>query len=138
MTDPSLTSEYYDYAQFYKKNHELSSEAKERVRTSLLRAKNSFKETFARDYMIWILYEGNGSPRLNKVARRILFTYCPFPQKINKALAQNPLYTELLERRSIKTAQKLHHLDMLEQKINKSGAAVPPSLENEKHYVSGE
>ncbi|MCD7835752.1 MAG: hypothetical protein LUG83_03690 [Lachnospiraceae bacterium] len=138
MTDPSLTSEYYDYAQFYKKNHELSSEAKERVRTSLLRAKNSFKEMFARDYMIWILYEGNGSPRLNKVARRILFTYCPFPQKINKALAQNPLYTELLERRSIKTAQKLHHLDMLEQKINKSGAAVPPSLENEKHYVSGE
>lgn len=138
LTDPSLTSEYYDYAQFYKKNHELSSEAKERVRTSLLRAKNSFKEMFVRDYMIWILYEGNGSPRLNKVARRILFTYCPFPKKICTALAQNPLYTELLDRRNIKTAQKLHHLNMLEQKIIKSGSAVPHTLENEKHYVSGE
>lgn len=138
LTDPSLTSEYYDYAQFYKKNHELSAEAKERVRTSLLRAKNSFKEMFVRDYMIWILYEGNGSPRLNKVARRILFTYCPFPKKICNTLAQNPLYTEILDRRNIKTAQKMHHLNMLEQKIIKSGSAVPHTLETEKHYVSGE
>lgn len=138
LSDPSLTSEYYDYAQFYKKNHELSAEAKERVRTSLLRAKNSFKEMFVRDYLIWILYEGNGSPRLNKVARKILFTYCPFPQKICSTLAQNPLYTELMERRNIKNAQKLHHLDVLQQKITKSGTPVPPTLEAEKHYISGE
>jgi len=138
LTDPSLTSEYYDYAQFYRKNNELSSEAKERIRTSLLRAKNSFKEMFVRDYMIWILYEGSGSPRLNKVSRRILFTYCPFPKKICSTLSQNPLYTEIIDRRNIKTAQKLHHLDTLEQKIIKSGSKVPQTLENEKHYVSGE
>lgn len=136
LSDPSLTSEYYDYVQFYRKNHELGAEAKDRVRTSLQRAKNSFKEMFVRDYLIWILFEGSGSPRLNKVARRILFTYCPFPQEICKVLQENPLYSELLDRHRIKTAQKLHHLDALAQKILRGGSPVPETLERERYYVS--
>ena len=136
LSDPSLTSEYYDYVQFYRKNQELSSEAKERMRTSLQRAKNSFKEMFVRDYIIWILFEGKGAPRLNKVARKILFTYCPFPQAVCDSLKDNPLYSEILDRRRIKTAQRLHHLDMLAQKLMRSGTPVPESLEEERYYVS--
>lgn len=137
ISDLSLTSEYFDYIQFYRKNHDLSSEAKERVRSSLQRAKNSFKEMFVRDYIIWIMFEGTGSPRLNKVARRILFTYCPFPKTTCESLRQNPLYAELLSHRDIQTAQKLHHLDVLTKKLLNSGTGVPESLERERMYVEG-
>ena len=138
ISESSLTSEYFDYIQFYRKSHDLSNEAKEKVRTSLQRAKNSFKEMFVRDYIIWILFEGNGSPRLNKVARRILFTYCPFSAPILATVSQNPLYTELLNRHQIQTKQKLHHLEMLAKKIMNSGASVPDTLIKEQKFVRGD
>lgn len=133
----SLTSEYFDYIQFYRKNHDLSAEAKEKVKSSLQRAKNSFKEMFVRDYMIWVLFEGAGSPRLNKVARQIMFTYCPFPEDICNTLAQNPLYSELLERRKIKVAQGLHHLDVLTKKLQNGNTPVPETVAQERYYISG-
>ena len=137
VSERSLTSEYFDYVQFYRKNHELSGEAKERIRTSLQRAKNSFKEMFVRDYIIWVLFEGNNSPRLNKVARRILFTYCPFPDSLTSGLSQNPLYSELLERQKILAGQRVHHLEVLAQKIRNAGAKVPETLEAEIRYTQG-
>ena len=137
VSESSLTSEYFDYVQFYRKNHDLTPEAKEKVRTSLQRAKNSFKEMFVRDYIVWVLFEGNGSPRLNKVARRILFIHCPFPDNICEDLTQNPLYTELLNRRKIVTAQRVHHLNMLLQKIRNGRGRVPDTLESEIIYAQG-
>lgn len=137
VSERSLTSEYFDYIQFYRKNHELSGEAKERVRVSLQRAKNSFKEMFVRDYIIWVLFEGNNSPRLNKVARKILFTYCPFPASLGASLAQNPLYSELLERQKILASQRVHHLEVLAQKIKNTGAKIPQTLETEIAYAQG-
>lgn len=137
VTERSLTSEYFDYVQFYRKNHDLSPEAKERVRTSLQRAKNSFKEMFVRDYMVWVLFEGNNSPRLNKVARKILFTYCPFPASLRTVLAQNPTYSELLERNAILTGQRMRHLEILAQKIKNSGEQIPATLEQEMRFAQG-
>ena len=133
----SLTSEYFDYIQFYRKNHDLSTEAKEKVKSSLQRAKNSFKEMFVRDYMIWVLFEGAGSPRLNKVARQIMFTYCPFPEDICNTLAQNPLYADLLDRRKIKVAQGLHHLDVLTRKLQNGNIPVPETVAQERYYLIG-
>lgn len=137
ISELSLTSEYFDYIQFYRKNHDLSSEAKEKLRTSLQRAKNSFKEMFVRDYIIWIMFEGNGSPRLNKVARKILFTYCPFPQNIRETLTQNPMFTDILNYSNIKRAQRLHHLNAVTKKLLNGGHRVPESLEREILYVEG-
>lgn len=137
VSERSLTSEYFDYVQFYRKNNELSGEAKERLRTSLQRAKNSFKEMFVRDYITWVLFEGNNSPRLNKVARRILFTYCPFPDRLMPTLAQNPLYSELLDRYRILSGQRVRHLEMYAQKIRSSGAQIPATLEAEIAYAQG-
>lgn len=137
VSEPSLTSEYFDYIQFYRKNHDLTSEAKERVRTSLQHAKNSFKEMFVRDYILWIMFEGNGSPRLNKVARKILFTYCPFPADICEQLQQNPLYGDLLNPYAIKKAQKLHHIDVLLKKLRNSGTKLPDTLEKERAFIEG-
>lgn len=137
VTEASLTSEYFDYIQFYRKNRDLSAEAKEKLRSGLQRAKNSFKEMFIRDYLIWILFEGKNSPRLNKVARRIFFTYCPFPESICRTLSQNPLYSEFLDRRNIKSAQQLHHIEVLIKKLQNSNIPVPESLEREQLYITG-
>ncbi len=137
ISDRSLTSEYFDYIQFYKRNHDLSADAKEKVRISLQRAKNSFKEMFVLDYIIWILFEGKGAPRLNKIARKILFTYCPFPHDVCQTLAQNPLYTELMNQHKIQTAQRLHRLNLILQKLKASGTPIPNTLEKEYAYIEG-
>ncbi len=137
VSERSLTSEYFDYIQFYRKNHELTNEAKEKIKTSLQRAKNSFKEMFVRDYIIWVLFEGTGSPRLNKVARRILFAYCPFSASMNNMLEQNPLYSELLSRQKVLNGQRVHHLDVLIQKMRNSNIPVPATLEAERRFTVG-
>ncbi len=137
ISEACLTSEYFDYIQFYRKNRDLSAEAKEKLRSGLQRAKNNFKEMFIRDYLIWILFEGKNSPRMNKVARRIFFTYCPFPESICRTMTQNPLYSELLDRRRIKSAQQLHHVEVLIKKLQNSNLPVPESLEKEQLYISG-
>lgn len=137
ISEFSLTSEYFDYVQFYRKSHDLTPEAKEKVRSSLQRAKNSFKEMFVRDYIVWILFEGNGSPRLNKVARRILFTYCPFTADICETLTQNPMYTELLQRRKVVTGQRVHHLNKLLQKIKNGRTPIPETLLKEIEFAQG-
>ena len=137
VSDHSLTSDYFDYVQFYRKNRDLSAEIKEKIKSSLQRAKNSFKEMFIRDYTLWVLYEGNGSPRLNKVARQILYTYCPFDQALATKNKANPIYTEIIERSNIKKAQRLHRLETLEKKIIASGMKVPDTLKTEIEYING-
>ncbi len=136
VSEPSLTSEYFDYMQFYKKNSELSKDAKEKLQNSLTRAKNSFREMFVRDYITWIIYEGNGSARLNKVARKILFTYCPFPASMDDALDQNPMYSELLSRQRILSGQRVHKLGVLRQRLRNSGIPIPDCLEQEVAFAS--
>ncbi len=136
VTEPSLTSEYFDYIQFYKKNSELSKDAKEKLQNSLTRAKNSFREMFVRDYITWILYEGSGSARLNKVARKILFTYCPFPASMDATLEQNPMFSELLGRQRILTGQRVHKLEILKQKLRNSNTAIPDCLERELAFAA--
>lgn len=135
VSEPSLTSEYFDYIQFYKKNHELSPDAKEKIKLSMQKAKNSFKEMFIRDYESWVLYEGAGSPRLNKLARAILFTYCPFSKEIRGNLKANPLYKETMEHYDVKLGQKLHHYSNLFQKIKNLGAPIPPELQAQKDFL---
>lgn len=135
VSEPSLTSEYFDYIQFYKKNRELSADAKEKVKLSMQKAKNSFKEMFIRDYESWIIYEGSGSPRLNKVARTILFTHCPFAKEIRDKLKANPLYKETMDRYGVKQSQKIHHMDNLIQKVKNSGAAVPDEITDQRAFL---
>lgn len=134
IAERSLTSEYTDYAQFYKRNHDLSPEAKEKIKLSLQKSKNSIKEMFIRDYSTWITYEGKGAPHLNKIARAILFTYCPFAAPLRENLTAHPLYSSLIERYKLQTSQKLHHLDMVCSKVEKGGFAVPEELTKQKAY----
>ena len=135
VSEASLTSEYFDYIQFYKKNRDLSADAKDTIKLSMQKAKNSFKEMFIRDYEAWVLYEGAGSPRLNKVSRTILFTYCPFAKDIRNRLKANPLYKEMMDRYDIKLSQKIHHYNNLFQKLNNTGTPIPEELQNQRAFL---
>lgn len=135
VAERSLTSEYFDYIQFYRKNQDLSSEAKDKIRTDMGRAKNSFKEMFIMDYTMWILYESNGAPRLNKVARGILFTYCAFSADIREKLKANPMYRDIVERYDVHMGQKRHRMDNLCQKLTVLGKGIPEELLREKEFL---
>ena len=135
VSEPSLTSRYFDYIQFYKKNRDLSADAKDKIKLNMQKAKNSFKEMFIRDYESWILYEGTGSPRLNKIARAILFDYCPFAKEIRDKLKANPLYKEMMERYDVKLGQQIHHYDNVFQKLKNIGAQIPPEIQSQRDYL---
>ncbi|MDE5865611.1 MAG: hypothetical protein K2H31_03295 [Lachnospiraceae bacterium] len=135
VSEPSLTSEYFDYIQFYKKNRDLSPDAKDKIKIAMQKAKNSYKEMYVRDYLSWVVFEGAGSPRLNKIARTILFTHCPFSKEIRNKLKANPLYKEMMDRYDIKLSQKLHHMDNLTQKMKNSGVEVPAEIEEQRAFL---
>ena len=134
VSERSLTSEYFDYIQFYRKNHDLSADAKERLKAALQKARGSFKEMFVRDYITYILFESTGSPRLTKPARSILFAYCPFAKQTRNALQSNPIYKDTLEHFSVQRTQQLHKLALLEKRVENSGSELPEELAMERAY----
>lgn len=121
----SLTGDYFDYLQFYRKNNDLSADAKEKVKTLLTKARNSIKEAFVLDYLVWVSYEAEGSPRLNKVARNILFNHCPFPAETRHKLTSNPIYLSVIQKHTSKYEQLSHRMNNLCQKITNSGKDLP-------------
>ena len=135
VSERSLTSEYCDYAQFYKKNKDLSADTKERIKVQLLKARNNFKEMFISDYIVWVRYESAGSPRLNKPVRNIMFTYCPFPKTVTTKLLVNPLYKEFVDKHGLRRAQKLHHVENVCKKLQNLGKPIPEEYEKYKQFL---
>lgn len=137
ISEPSLTSEYMNYLQFYKKNGYLSADMKERIKIALQKARNDYKVVFVADYEKYILNEAFGLPRLNKVTREILFRYCTFSQKYRKALAINPQYQQLIERWGITQSAKVHGVDLMAKKVKrmKPGEPLPKEIEEELAFL---
>lgn len=135
IAERSLTSEYFDYVQFYRKNHDLSPEAKEKIKLNLQRSKNSIKEMFIRDYITWVNFEAKGAPHLNKIARGILFTYCPFPAELRSTLTQHPLYSDYINRYTIKQGQFMHRLENVCSKITKMGYDIPDEIKAQIEFI---
>ncbi len=125
-----LTSEFYDYLTFYKKNKDLSTEQKEKIKTTLKNNRNNMREFFNKEYSIWINFEAAGSVRLNKVERDIFVRFCPFAKKIRATLTDHPMYAESLSRYNVQTNQKLHHLKMVLDKYVREGGEITPELQN--------
>lgn len=134
VRDKSLTSEYCDYLQFYRKNRELSAEAKEKVKNMLTRAQNRYRGVFVKDYINWIKFESKGSFRINRVSRNILIKYCPFSKNIRKELKSNPVYQNGIERFDIETSKKLQRYTALYEKYKKAGGTITPELEENLEF----
>lgn len=135
VSDPSLTSEYCDYTQFYRKNKDLSAEAKEKIKNQLVRARNNYKASFVSDYILWIMYESGGAPRLNKVARNILFTYCPFSRQIRTKIGANPLYKQAIDKYNVINSRKLHRISLLCRKLENSPEGVPEEIAEYQKFM---
>ena len=128
IREKSLTAEYCTYMQFYRKNHELSADAKEKIKSALIRGKNNYREVFIKDYINWIKFESKGSFRLNKVSRDILARYCPFAKFIRNELKSNPLYQASIARFETETAKKLQRYNGIYDKYIKAGGEITPDL----------
>lgn len=135
VTERSLTSEYFDYVQYYRKNNELSPEAKEKIKNDMARCKNSFREMFVRDYMTWVQFESEGAPRLNKVSRAILFTYVPFGAACREKLKINPMYKDMIDRYDVKQKSKMHRMDNIVQKLKNLGKPIPEEIEKQIEFL---
>ena len=134
VTDPSLTAMYCDYLQFYKKNHTLSSEMKEKLKTQLQKFNNNYKNVFISDYICYIKFEASGSPRLNKIARDILFEFCTFSKEYRDKLLDNPQYTELINKYNTRIGNTARPLQNLIRRIQKDGLTVPEEMKRQYEF----
>ena len=129
IREKSLTSEFNDYIQFYRKNRDLSQDAREKVKAELVHAKNNYREVFVADYISWMKYESQGSFRLNKVARRILAEYVPFNPETKEKLEENPMYRELFAKSHIAAGKKYEKEKILFDRYVSAGGVITPELE---------
>lgn len=137
LTERSLTSDYVDYIDTYRRNRDLSQEAKERIKSAMSKHRNSYKEMFVADYSTYIQYESSGALRHNKVVRFILFNYCPFSKIVREgAIASNPQYTQIIDRHNQKMAHELHLFDMVTGRIEKAGHPIPDELIKHREFLT--
>lgn len=136
ISERSLTSEYYDYLQFYKKNRDLSDNAKEKLKSTLINCRNNYAEVFAKDYEQWIANESKGGSKLNRVARVFMGKYCPFNSKIRDALKFNPAYTEAFEAYERYKASQKKHFDLLSKTLIAKGHEIPNEIKETIAFLS--
>lgn len=134
---PSLTGEYTDYLQFYKKNNDLTPERREKVKAQLQQCNNRHKDVFAKDYLDWILREAAGAMKLNRVARDILFTYCPLAPEIAEGLLTQNAYRDAARRFMIEKGKKEKTLNQALHRFEKAGIEVPEEVELTKRLLLG-
>lgn len=136
IREKSLTAEYCDYLQFYRKNNDLSQEAKEKVKSALLRGRNNYREVFVKDYQSWIKYESKGSYRLNRVTREILIAYCPFAKEIREELKMNPMYQTAWQKFDISNEKKIQRIQGVYNKYRSAGGEITQELADNLDYYS--
>jgi hypothetical protein len=91
----SLTSDYSDYIQEYKKNKNLSQENKDKVKNQVQRYHGNLRNIFCSDYEAWVKSEAKGIRKVNREARAILYKYCPFNRAVREELAKQPAFTDI-------------------------------------------
>ena len=135
LTDPSLTSLYCDYLQFYTNNRSIAMQTMTEIRNEISAARGNFKTVFVQNYIVWLLNESNGSARLNSIVLGIFMTFLPFSAAIREQLTTNMRYNEALNRYNIKKNKRLQRLTLLVKKISQSGKAVPQELHDELEFA---
>lgn len=129
ITEKSLTSEYTDYIQFYKKNKDLSDEAKEKIKVQIQKCHNKMRDIFTADYETWVNHESKGIIRLNKVARGILYRHCPLSKTIRESLERQPMFSEIGTQFRNTRAKQAREIENHYNKLIRSGISLDPELE---------
>lgn len=126
----SLYSDYSSYLQFYKKNRDLSIEAREKIKVQLDRYRNNMADIYSQDYRTWVLFESKGLMRLNKVAREILFRYCPFPRPLREKMERQPMFNQMINQYNNVCEREAKSLEARYNRMNKSGGPLDLELQN--------
>ncbi len=129
ISQNSLTSEYADYIQFYRKNRDLTDEAKEKVKALISKYHNKLRDIFTSEYEIWLNNESKGNPRLNKVARSIFMKHCPFSRQIREQLERQPIYADQLSVFRTQRAKKARELENRYKGYIKANGSLDQALE---------
>lgn len=124
----SLTADYSDYIQFFKKNRELSEERREKLKLQIQRGRNNLREIFVIDYEAWMKSEASGAVKLNKVAREILATYCPFDACTRAVRVKQPIYEEAFARNMRERSRKAKDLELRIRSYEAKGVETPPEV----------
>jgi CRP-like cAMP-binding protein len=127
---PSITADYTDYVQFFKKNRDLTQEQKEKLAAEFKRFRTD-RDRFVNDYINWIKFESEGVLKLNKVARGIFYRHVPFAKDIRDKIAAQPAYSELHHRFTNIRMKKFRELEV---KYRKYGEALPEILRKNQEF----
>lgn len=136
IREKSLTSEYVDYIQFYRKNRDLTEEKREKIRLQIQKGKNNMREIFLIDYTLWIKNESQGAIRLNKPVREILSTYCPFGKPIRDRIMLQPLFEESMARFNREKLKKIKDYDLRIRALLKDDIVIPPEIESTQIFYT--
>ncbi len=133
----SLTSEYSDFIQFYRKNRELSDDKKDKLKMQIQKCRNNTREVFVIDYENWIKQEANGGLVLSKPVREILATYCPFVKELREKVSDQPLFKDAMARFIRERGKKTKEYDMKFRVWQKDGVKIPEQIiETRDFYVN--
>lgn len=124
----SLTSEYSDFLQFYRKNKELSDDRKQKLKVQIQKHRNNSREVFAADYMNWILHESQGGMLLSKPVREILATYCPFVSELRQNLEGQPIFQNAMKRFERERGKKCREYELKFRVWQKDNVDVPAAI----------
>ncbi|PJZ57983.1 cyclic nucleotide-binding domain-containing protein [Leptospira barantonii] len=132
--NPSITADYTDYIQFFKKNKDLSIEIKEKLAGDFKRFRND-RDIFANDYQLWMKYESDGVQRLNKVVRGIFYRHITFSKQVRDKVSKTPAFSEIHNRFINIRNRKYTELENRYKKyINALGSLPDPLRDNLEFY----
>jgi len=134
ITVKSLTSEYTDYIQFYKKNRDLTEEGREKIKTQIQKYRGMLRDIFSSDYETWVNCEAKGNVRLNKVVRGILYRHCSFSRNIREQLEKQPMYSDIAIQFNNLRNKQARELESHYNKLIKAGTALEPELEENLRF----
>lgn len=134
IKNKSLTSEYSDYLQFYRKNRELSEEMKGKIKLQIQKGRNNSREIFVIDYKTWIDYESKGAIKLNKIVREIMATYVPFSKTIREQLAGQPIFDDAYARYNRDLIKRIKEIEARHRLLNKDKIKPTKEMEDTLNY----
>lgn len=130
----SLTSEYADFIQFYRKNRELSEEKKDKLKMQIQKCRSNTREVFVVDYENWIRHEAQGGMTLSKPVREIMATYCPFTKEIRDRVADMPIYRDAMARFNRERGKKMKEYDLNYKVWEKDGIEIPEEVKSTRDF----
>jgi len=130
-----LTGIYLDYVQFYKKNSKLSVETKEKV-TEKFKSIRDDRNRFADDYILWVLYEKDGIPKLNTVVRDIFYKNIRFKKEVRDKLSAMPAFSEIATRFKNVYNREITQYERKFKKYRNEAGELPESLQKFMDYLN--